>query len=436
MKAGARCRFLIVLLAAMLATSMQAQVGDEESGDASVANEQTAQPNTDSLGSQDQRPLLRYGASVVDGYAFPDADSASQNGGDFVLFHPYGEIDAHRGKFRILLSSAPEIGYFSSGLTTLNADGFVDPSFRIGVQVTRRFSLYASTAIEYGAEATRLYGLDSSPCVTACGSGPTTGFEQETPPSAWSTPQAAIVRTGSNNIFDAYGVGVMRWQATRKRSLVAIAERTYASPGDSGSILSARTAVNYDATPLVTVLSYGQVHHYDSVGYDCTSYGVGAGLRERLSRSTTLNVAAGPEFGSSGCGQRLAVYYSGSIQRTLSRRVAMYVAAARDQDAYYLAGSRWVDTVVGGISKKTSASTLIDVHGNYVRSSGGQGPAPAYSGYLISPEFKWRTDRGLSATVSYSHFHRNEAGVADAPPGLNRDWVSLVLTWRPATVKF
>jgi hypothetical protein len=441
MKSGARRSLLIIFLAALLVTPALAQVADEPGANTSVKDEQAtgdSQVEVEAFRSisENYKPIFLYGATLVDGYSFPDAGNSSSFGEDFTLLHPYVAIDARRKKFRITLNSSPSIIYQSPGLTSLSANGFLDPNFGISVALSHRFQLYLNTGIEYGAEATRLYGLDSPGCEAEPELENNGSPAQGALSCAWTKPDAAVVRDFSHSIFLINGIAGARWQLSRRQQVILSFDRSYGSTGVTDSITSSRTSVNYNVTPLSTLVTYAQVHHYSIAEYGCTSYGVGTGYTQRISRTTTWNVLAGPEFGSRGCGQRLAINFAGSVQKSLSRGTALYVYATRDQDAYYLGGSRWVDTATAGISKRINASTLIDLHGSYARSSRNQGPAPAYSGYLISPQIRWWTNRSINAAFGYSHFHGSEASVGRVQAGVNRDWISFTLTWHPIPIKF
>jgi len=417
-----------------------AQVADSDATDGTGTNEQTAEASGSGVGrvrlfSPTYKPFFSYGAALESIYILSDTAISSQNGQGDVLLAPYASINTVVGRFKILVTSSPTIRYQTLGQTVLRLNGFLDPSFGLGVALGHRFTLDFGGGIDYGNDLTHLYGHNAQACNADCQEAE---LKPPASPNEVTSPEAAVVRSETGSVFDARVFSLARWQLSRRQELIFRAEHTYISTADisSNNVVSGETEINYGITPVSTLIAYSQVHHFFSDRYDCTSYGAGAGLNQRSSQMTRWGIQAGPEYGSRGCDQRLALAFSGFVRRELSRNMALTFSAGRDQGASYIGGDNWTDSASVALRKRFSSRSWAELEGIYLHSGKDTSSALAYSGYLISPTISLTTNEHVNLVLAYSHLHSTESRFGKAQPGFDRDWMSLVLAWRSARVSF
>jgi hypothetical protein len=433
MKAALHGWWLCMVFAALLVTPTLAQTADEQP--AKGREEPTSPVHQESpLFASDYKPLLMYGASATVDSVFPSSSSSSQF---YTLLRSSFAVDVPIGRFRMVLRSSPLVGYQHPGDSTLSANGFVDPSFDAGINLTHRVKLYFSGGVQYGSEVIRLFGQSSQDCGTLCPVSLSSGLKPGALPGALPSPDAAVVSSLTRNVLEGYGLSSLRWSLTRRQEVVFTTSHAYTSSESySANVTSGRVGLNYDLTPLSTLTSYAQVHHEFSDAFECVSYGTGLGFTQHLWHGTEWSAEAGPEFGSRGCRQRVAANFAGYFRQALPLKSTLYLGATRTQDTFYLAGSRWVDTARAGLRTKSSVNSSVELQGSFVRNAWSNGATLSYSGFLISPEFRWKAGKDTQVTVAYGHFHRTEVAGGINTPKLNRDWITLMLTWSPSPIPF
>lgn len=460
--------FLLCMSVALLAGSVAAQEGGADvSGQGAGAGTELPSASSAPAGSANAPArdtalpfsFLTYGASVSEGDGFPRENHA-QFGGTFTVVRPQIVFDVAMRRFSIIFESSPALTYYSAHGTALSANGFLDPTFRVTVKLSRRWTWFSGARVDYGADASRFFSSQASSCGNAdCAvqrqaveEGQGHGDEHfatgsvsaaELPESP--EPSRLASYSLSQNSFSSDFVTGANWQRTRRQQLALTVSNAYASgeavgtspfSGTWGEVASAQLRLDQSVTSRSVVTGYSQVHRYYASSYECSSYGAGMGITQRVGRETVF-LEGGPEYGSHGCGQRLGLSYAGTLVRAMtSLRTSVFVSAARDLSAAYLRGNRWADTVRGGFHWETSPRTAVSLGGGYLHSTGQFTPAVAYSGYLVSPEVLWQAMPRLELIASYRYFQGSYAHTANAIPEFSHNWILLTLSWHSRYIKF
>ncbi|HWZ45571.1 MAG TPA: hypothetical protein VNW97_19005 [Candidatus Saccharimonadales bacterium] len=158
----------------------------------------------------------------------------------------------------------------------------------------------------------------------------------------------------------------------------------------------------------------------------CDSRGAGFEVAAKLAESALAELAAGPEFGSSGCGRRQAVNVHMALAGTLNSSMRAYVAANREFSSGYVRRGTWEDNVVAGIGKRFSRQISWGLDAGYVKGTL-LGSVLTYHGYFASTEIRKRLSESLTVLATYRRFDHSISN-----QGVRRNVVMFSLLWTPA----
>jgi len=442
-----RCGLAVViaLVALHLAAAAQAQqAADEVAADQppSADSAPAVEHALPSFVRQFQRRFI-YGATFLEGYDSTRENSTATLPGStlytsswfsdtFTAFRPYVALDLHHGATRLTLQSAPIVIFTPSRVESFGINGFLDPRVGLSFELSHRLWLNLLATATYGDQFSQVLALVSRPCEPPCGQPAADGGITPPQPGASS-------HLFTSALFSTSGQVALEWHRSEHQEFsVAVGESYSTQPGESdnsrdtsSNVGVARVQMGEHLTPLVNVVGYAQVHQVSSTQFTCTVEGGGLGFQQQIGRFTAWAVEAGPEYSDRGCNRRLGASFSGTFQRAVGERTAVTIAGTRGVDTYYVPGSIWVTSVGAGIHRQTSASTSIEVNGGYLNGSNEINQQAGYSGYFATPRFLWSFTDNLTLAASYGHLTSNRTGSS-----LDRDWVTLGITWHPNPKSF
>ena len=253
---------------------------------------------------------------------------------------------------------------------------------------------------------------------------------------ALAAPEALVVHSPTQNTstFGIYGSTGLSWErTTRQRFQIQFSHSESSFSGEdlqSNDVASGRITASQESTPLTSLSAYAQVHHYFQDN-GCTYYGSGIGLWHSFSRSTSVEMEGGPEYGSHSCGQRMGLAFSGKLINRIGKNTSMVFSGARDLSASYLLGSQWADYFEGAVVQQTGMHTSVTLSAGYLRSIAEFSPGATYSGYFVSPELNWRLNRSWNLLAAYRYFQSDTRNrFANGSFAIN--WIYITLQWRPS----
>jgi hypothetical protein len=402
--------------------------------------------------------LLYYGADFTELEGYPAGDVGRVS----TLASVTARVTVARPRFRTYFGSDLLLQNSSEG-TNINGNGFISPVFSSAVALSRRWLWDSSVGLQYGAEAVRLFSADPQSCEDrACpermtaeqgyfklwepsinadaGSSSTLDAQGVGDMPGLARPESLVVRsvTHTSMTLGAYGSTGLTWWRTRGQ-LFSV---RFSHAGNSfldGNIegnnaASARVTASRQLMRLTTLSTYGQVHDYLQDN-GCTSYGSGMGIWHTMSQRTSWGAEAGPEYGSRACGQRLGANFYGKLRSRISRRASLAVDGGRDLSAFYMAGSRWANYVEGAVIQRTGDSSFFTLSAGYLSSAAEFRPGSTYSGYFLSPQFRWQMNRSWDLLASYRYFHSTSEGNGVGGGSYAVNWIYLTLRWHPPALK-
>ena len=174
--------------------------------------------------------------------------------------------------------------------------------------------------------------------------------------------------------------------------------------------------------------SYGFVGHStrETGTLICDTNGAGFEVATKLRDSIMVELAAGPEFGSSGCGRRQAVNVHMALAGALNATTRAYVTANREFSSGYVRQGTWEDNVVVGVGKRFSRQISWGLDAGYVKGTL-MGTLITYHGYFASTEVRKRLSESFTALATFRRFDHSISGV-----GVRRNVVMLSLVWTPS----
>jgi hypothetical protein len=111
------------------------------------------------------------------------------------------------------------------------------------------------------------------------------------------------------------------------------------------------------------------------------------------------------------------------------------VDGGRDLSAFYMAGSRWANYVEGAVIQRTGDSSFFTLSAGYLSSAAEFRPGSTYSGYFLSPQFRWQMNRSWDLLASYRYFHSTSEGNGVGGGSYAVNWIYLTLRWHPPALK-
>jgi len=353
---------------------------------------------------------LLFGVSSSQGYGWTRGPAFDSSAGALSVMQPYLGFFEAGHQTKILFQYAPTIDVYDG--REWGGGVFQRASLDGRRILTRHLTWNFSGLTTYGKESLRqLAGLALTP-----GEGGTPGF------LTFGSPL-------SSSVLVASGSTGLSWARTTRQEFAFTVGNSYGSSDTSDhEAVSARAEMVNKLGRQATWDAYTQVHDYLSQK-GCIAYGAGVGISSALGQRTTVGVEGGPQFGNTGCGNRLSAAFAGFLQTRLSTRLDAYLTARRELIAPYLVGDRWADTFSARLKEQTSQTTFVDAGASYVRSNS-VGPTPSYAAFLLSSAFHWRATNTFSIVGSYRYFLRN---AAFASPNDRHNWVFLTLQWQPTS---
>src|SRR5205085_11815465 len=134
----------------------------------------------------------------------------------------------------------------------------------------------------------------------------------------------------------------------------------------------------------------------------CKSSGGGLEVTTRMTDSTVLELATGPELSSSGCGRRQAFNLHAAMAGALNGSTRLYVNANREFSNGYV-GSGSEDSVVVGLGKKLGRQMVWSVDAGFVRGAL-LGSLNSYHASFVSTEMRKRLSESFTALIVYRRF--------------------------------
>jgi hypothetical protein len=224
----------------------------------------------------------------------------------------------------------------------------------------------------------------------------------------------------------------LRWRPTQRRSFSFSTSEVYRNAVHLGHNNLATTRVHFDQTlsRRTAFLAYGEAgKNFNLV--PCTTYGGGAGVLMKMSRSTSLRVTVGPEFASGGCPTRKDIKTNAALVIPYGTRSSLYIAFDRDFNNLFVSPQvQSRDSIAGGFHKSTARGTSLRVDLGYydVRQCCGQA---SFHSFFASPVFSWPIVRTLTFVADYRFFSDKEINQL----AFGRNQFLLTLQWKPKSAR-
>lgn len=355
-----------------------------------------------------------YGVGAVGGYGTSQTASMAASGGPLSVVQPFVGFVQDGQRASLMFQYSPAIDIYDS--RRWDGGVFHRASLDGSYLLSPRWAWLFSGGTTYGAESARELATFS---VTADNS---TGL-------LLLNPASMVIHNLTENLLTIRAATSLAWQRTaRQRFLFSVSDAYGSYSGDawSSSTITERAEMEDRVSPVVELDTYAQAHTYTESG--CSDAGGGLGVRVEPTQKTSIGLEAGPQFGQSSCGTRVRADFSGSLQHLFTPTTTAYIRATRELGVTLLAGTEWVDDFSAGVQKQTSPTTLVELQGGYLRSTGVvAGANGLYNGYFISPEVRWRTSPTIEVIGSYRYYQQNGVG------GQYRSWIMCTLQWQPST---
>lgn len=445
--------------------STQSRAGEVQTSTPATANEGQAGTNvnptsglaavTSSVSSiPEYRSFFSYGVAVSQGESAP-AVANEPYAGWFTLVQPQIDFMVATRRFHFALSSTPTIAYFPGRDTFTTLNGIFDPTAEVSVQINPRWTWVSLVNFSGGDQAARLFtsqqqACEGDTCTPANAAGLPSleerdGAQSLQPASVSPAPATTdlapfdvsnlVITDINRNFADVSGFTGLRWERTRIETLGFTVGDSY-SMLDDYNVASARLQGSELVNRTTTVTSYGQVHQYEGDDFHCITYGVGAGAAHQFGRSTLISGEAGPEYGSRSCGQRLGLYFEGSVVTRFSEKTTGSINAGRDLDAVYLDGNRWFDTFLARFDTRLDRNVFAGLSGGYFHTGGPLSATSSFSGFTFSPQIRWQINPNLNLIGSYHYYERSLTPTLDSGSTLNRGFIIITLSWHPSNTRF
>jgi hypothetical protein len=364
-------------------------------------------PGVINLGELNGGGIL-FGGGISQGYGWVHNNAQGNPNGSISVVQPYAGLFQTGHRHGILLEYSPTVDLFNQH----RWDGSVLQ--RAGIRgfevLSERWRWFFSGYTTYGTEYLRQLGG------VAMGDYP--GWLTFSEPT--ETRLLAMASTGLN------------WHRKPQQDFSLIVSDAYSSVRqgphyDAGSVRAQGTSYfGRDSSWHV----YAQAHRYSNQP-GCTRLGAGGGFVWNTSKSTTLSLEGGPEYGSGPCVVHLTSSFSGYLAQRISPRTVFYLSAARDLVEPYLLQSRWTDIFSAKLWQKTGQNTHVTAGAGYAHSTSIAGEVrPFYRGFLLFSEFHWNVSNSVSFVGSYRYFRRDAADVSFQD---RQSWVFCSLVWHPVS---
>jgi hypothetical protein len=386
----------------------------------SAQGENPPLPNLRLRGGMMQRYIV-YGASISGGYNF----SNSSTGGDTLgLSNPANPVlTSYVG----LLGNLRSGGYLIQYAPTVTAVSFPGNSFEtqafhslsaiVNGAWSRTWGWNANVNAGYGSQLSRFLGPLSA--------GPHGSFLDGS---------AVLTDISGKQIESSADVG-LNWQRSRNQSFHFSASASYLDHfNDSGSLppgLGSFTSHGFAGglqgvfsqriSERTTLGAYADFQHVFT-DLPCSTYGGGVSLGVVAKRGTTIEVGAGPQGASSGCGNPQYTFH-GQVSSPLTSNVQVFVRAARQLSVVFGPDNLWEDTVGGGIVRYFRRSS-VGADGGFAHAGNGVG-SPGSNGYYFSTYYKRELSRSLQTGVIF----RQGQFVSGTPGTAN--FIMAFFGWRP-----
>jgi hypothetical protein len=353
---------------------------------------------------------LLYGVSTSQGYGWTRSGMLGDSAGSLFVVQPYVGLFRGGHRTKILFQYLPTIDVYDG--RQWGGGAFHRATVDGNYMLTQRLAWNFSGLTTYGKESLRqIAGL-----ALAGGSGT----------AGWLT----FASSPSDSLLVASAATGLNWNRTPRQELAFTITNSYGSASHSGEhyAVSVRAEIKNKVWRQATWNTYAQAHDYTSQR-GCVMYGVGTGFSAPLGQKTSFGIESGPQFGGSGCGNRLSAAFAGFLQSRLSSRTTAYLSAKRELFLPYLVGNSWADNFSMRLKQETSRTTFVDASAAYVHSSNA-GSTQRYQAYLLSSEFHWRATDTLSLIGSYRYFRRDTtiAGLQD-----RHSWIFCTVQWQPTS---
>ncbi len=247
-------------------------------------------------------------------------------------------------------------------------------------------------------------------------------------PFATSEPVSAAYGVESGRVLSTDVAGSLNWipddLQTIRLSMKDGYHRRFADDSD-GNIANARIDYIRKRSERISYGFYGQTTHENGFGL-CNSSGGGFQVSTRPTDATIIELAAGPEFDSTGCGRRQAVNVHSAVAGALSGSTRVYVTANREFSSGYVRNSTWEDNVVVGLGRKVGRGVFFSADAGYVKGSL-LGSLINYQGYFVTTEVRRRLSENFNVLAAYRRFDHSVSN-----QGARRNVVMFTLVWTPA----
>lgn len=158
----------------------------------------------------------------------------------------------------------------------------------------------------------------------------------------------------------------------------------------------------------------------------CDSSGGGVQFQSQVTESTLMELSAGPEFSSTGCGRRQAFSLHAAVAGAVNSSTRIYANANREFSNGYVRRGTWEDNVVVGVGKRFSRQFSWSADAGYVKGTL-ISSVLTYQGYFASTELRKRLSEGLTAVATYRRFDHSVSS-----QGVRRNVVMVSLQWTPS----
>jgi hypothetical protein len=157
----------------------------------------------------------------------------------------------------------------------------------------------------------------------------------------------------------------------------------------------------------------------------CNTNGAGVDFRTEPNATTILEVAAGPEFGSKGCGRQQAFNFHFAAAKALNATTRAYATANREFSSGYVSHGTWEDNVVVGVGKQLGRQIEVGCDAGYVKGQVVLQLTP-YHGFFASCEARKRLSSSFTLVGSYRRFDHTVSNSA-----VRRNIAIVTLVWTP-----
>ena len=241
-------------------------------------------------------------------------------------------------------------------------------------------------------------------------------------------PVSAAYGIDQGRIWGGGVSGSLNWKPDLDRTVTVTVRNSYHhrfSDDLSSNIVTGRIEYLKAQTDRTSFGIFGQTVH-ETGEILCNTGGAGFEFTTRMTLEMEMELAAGPEFSTTGCGRRQAFNLHAAVAGAVNSSTRVYATANREFSSGYVRRGTWEDNVVVGVGKKLNRQFSWSADAGYVKGTL-ISSLITYQGYFASTELRKRISESLTAVATYRRFDHSVSS-----QGVRRNVVMVSLQWTPS----